>query len=265
MIKYKLISTVEEKKSLRKKFLDLFKSVYKIELEENVWEHQILNFPYSDSPLFLAFDGDKIIGTALMILQKCIIEGKKYNYFLFTTSAILKEYRSKGIYAELIKKQKEYAKENKADFIFAFPNKIAYPVLKLFGGFKDLKKNNLVKTTFENLNLQNSNNSLVIDNYMFQWRFEHREYMFNLTQEKVIIFKEFQDAYDLLAIYDAKDFKHNVKNTFIEANRNIITLNSYTQNNNNQLIDTIYSTYFPINKNINYSKLSINLLMSDVF
>lgn len=265
MIKYKIFTTIEEKKSLKTNFLNLFNSVYERELEEKLWEHQILNSPYNDSPLFVAMDGKLIVGSALMILQTCIIDGNKYRYYLFTTSAIRKEYRPKGVYAQLLKMQKEYAKENNADFIFAFPNKIAYPVIKLFGGFKDLKKDNLIKTTFKNLNLQNSDNSFVIDSYMYQWRFEHKEYMFHLTQDKVIIFKEFQGGYDLLAIYDAQDFKHDVKNTFMENDRDIITLNSYTRDKNSQLIDTIDSTYFPINKNIDYSKLSINLLMSDVF
>lgn len=265
MIQYKILITVEEKESIKTKFLDLFNSVYERELEEKLWEHQILNSPYNDTPLFIAMDGELIVGSALMILQKYIIDGNKHRYYLFTTSAIRKEYRPKGVYAQLLKMQKEYAKENNVDFIFAFPNKIAYPVLKLFGGFKDLKQDNLIKTTFENLNLQNSNNSFFIDSSMFQWRFEHREYMFHLTQEKVIIFKEFQGGYDLLAIYNAEDFKHDVKNTFIESDRDIITLNSYARDKNNQVLNTIYSTYFPINQNIDYSKLSINLLMSDVF
>jgi len=265
MIKYKIFITIEEKESLKTKFLNLFNSVYERELEEKLWKHQILNSPYNDSPLFIAMDGELIVGSALMILQTCIIDGNKYRYYLFTTSAIRKEYRPKGVYAQLLQMQKEYVKENDADFIFAFPNKIAYPVLKLFGGFKDLKKDNLIKTTFANLNLQNSDNSFVIDNYMYQWRFEHKEYMFYLTQEKIIIFKEFQDGYDLLAIYNTQDFKHDVKITFIENDRDIITLDSYTRDKNSQLINTIYSTYFPINKNIDYSKLSINLLMSDVF
>ena len=32
-----------------------------------------------------------------------------------------------------------------------------------------------------------------------------------------------------------------------------------------EIVDTINATYFPINKNIEYNNLNINLLMSDVF
>jgi len=266
LIEYRLILTAKEKEVLKTNFLDLFRSVYEKELEEKLWEHQILNSPYSDSPLFLAFDGDKIIGTALMILQKCIIEGKEYTYFLFTTSAILKEYRSKGIYAALLKKQKEYANSCEVAFIFAFPNKLAYPVLKLFGGFKDIRKIDLVKTSLENIDFDSFNNSLVVDNEIFKWRFEHKNYLFSTIKDKVIIYKEFNNTYDILVAYNKSDFDFNFKETKIDSSSKI---NILAQNIKDieevEIIDTLNSTYYPLNKSLDYKKININLLMSDVF
>ncbi|WP_375724882.1 GNAT family N-acetyltransferase [Arcobacter sp. KX21116] len=266
MIEYKILTKPEEKILIKKEFLDFFATVYKKELNENSWYHHIINSPYNNTPLFIAMQENTIIGSALMILQKCIIEEKKYNYFLFTTSAICKEFRPKGIYAELLKIQKEYAKQNNADFIFAFPNKLAYPILKLFGGFKDLKKFNLVKTNFDNINLENINNSLIIDTNIFNWRFEHKNYKFHIINDSVLVFKDFQDSYDILGIYKSVDFNFNFIDSLLEKKKNIITLNCYVKKEyNTQVIDTIYTTYFPINKSIDYSKYNINLLMSDVF
>ncbi|MGJ0290683.1 GNAT family N-acetyltransferase [Aliarcobacter cryaerophilus] len=266
MIKYKLLSAKEDKLSLKTKFLDLFNCVYEKKLEAKLFEHQILNSPYNDSPLFIALDGEFIVGSALMILQKCVIARNKYEYYLFTTSAIRKEYRSKGIYLELLKLQKEYAKKNDVDFIFAFPNKIAYSVLKFFGGFKDLKKFDLVKTTFDNIDFEKIENNLLIDKNFFKWRFEHKDYLFYEFNDKVIIYKEFNDCYDILAIYNVKDFPFPFNNTILEQNKKIIILGSYTKNHNLiEKIDVLNATYFPLNENLDYSKLNVNLLMSDVF
>lgn len=266
MIEYKILIKPDEKELIKKSFLDLFSTVYEKNLDEISWKHQVLNSPYNCTPLFVAMDDDKVVGSALMILQKCLIDDKEYNYFLFTTSAIIKEYRSKGIYPELLKLQKEYAKKNYVDFIFAFPNKLAYPVLKLFARFKDLKKFDLVKTTFDNIDFEKIENNLLIDKKFFKWRFEHKDYLFYELNDKVIIYKEFNDCYDILAIYNVKDFPFPFNNTILEQNKKIIILGSYTKNHNLiKKIDVLNATYFPLNENLDYSKLNVNLLMSDVF
>lgn len=266
MIEYKILTTSKEKEIIKKSFFDLFSTVYKKNLDEKLWQHQILNSPYYCTPLFVAMDSHKVVGSALMILHKCLIDGNEYNYFLFTTSAILKEYRSKGIYPELLRLQKEYSKQKNIDFILAFPNKLAYPALKLFARFKDFKKNILVKTSLENINFEKIDNSLVIDKSFFKWRFEHKNYLFYVINDKVIIYKEFGDYYDVLAIYEKKDFPFIIQNTTMEKYKKIIILNSCIKNQNFiEKIDTLNATYFPFNDKIDYSKININLLMSDVF
>jgi len=266
VIKYKILIKPEEKELIKNSFFDLFYNVYKKNLDNKLWEHQILNSPYNCTPLFVAMDGNKVIGSALMILQKCLINEIKYNYFLFTTSAILKEYRSRGIYPELLKLQKEYSKKNNIDFVFAFPNRLAYPVLKLFARFKDLKKFDLVRTTFDNIDFEKIENNLLIDKNFFKWRFEHKDYLFYELNDKVIIYKEFNNCYDILAIYNVKDFPFSFNNTVLERNKKIIILNSYLKNENLiEKMDVLNATYFPLNENLDYSKLNVNLLMSDVF
>ena len=162
MIDYKIVTSVESKQALKNDFQVFFKDVYEQDLSDNNWEHQFLHSPYEDSALFLAFDNEKIVGSALMIPQKYQTKACSGSYYLWTTSAVSKAYRSKGVYAELLAMQREYTTKNKKDFIFAFPNKLAYPVVKLFGGFKDLCKTRLVRTSFDNVDFLKSNNSLVI-------------------------------------------------------------------------------------------------------
>lgn len=267
MIEYKIVTVSLEKQKLKNDFQTFFKSVYERELSDSHWEHQFLHSPYEDSALFLAFDNENIVGSALMIPQKYLTDTSNGSYYLWTTSAVAKEYRSKGVYAQLLSMQREYATKNKKDFIFAFPNKLAYPVVKLFGGFKDLDKTHLVKTTIDMLDLTQIENSLVIDKDFFKWRFEHHDYLFYEFQEHILISKKFGDTLDILAIYKKNELKHldmTISNELPQ--QNIITMRSFLNSESEfDILDQLNGTYFPINKNIDYNNVKLNLLMSDVF
>lgn len=267
MIHYQIVTTSESKQNLKNDFQTFFKSVYERELSDENWEHQFLHSPYEDSALFLAYDDKNIIGSALMIPQRYIINESTGSYYLWTTSAVAKEYRSKGVYAQLLAMQREYTAKNKKDFIFAFPNKLAYPVVKLFGGFKDLYKTDLAKTSIEMLNLKDIKNSLLIDKDFFQWRFEHKDYLFYAIENHIIISKKFEDTLDILAIYHKEDLKDlPIKIEDEEIPKNIITMSSFLKEDATFVsLDKLSGTYFPINKNIDYQAIHLNLLMSDVF
>ena len=107
MIEYKIVSDPVSKQKLKKEFQSFFNRVYDRELNDTAWEHQFVHSPYEDSALFLALDNGKIVGSALMIPQRFSTKKFKGTYYLWTTSAIEKEYRSKGLYAELLKMQRE--------------------------------------------------------------------------------------------------------------------------------------------------------------
>ncbi len=267
MIDYQVVTTAEAKQALKNDFQVFFKDVYDQDLSDDNWEHQFVHSPYEDSALFLAFDNKKIVGAALMIPQKHKTPTSSGSYYLWTTSAVSKAYRSKGVYAELLAMQREYASSNKKDFIFAFPNKLAYPVVKLFGGFKDLYKTDLVETSIEMLNLTQIENSLVIDKDFLKWRFEHKEYLFYEIENYIVISKKFENTLDILAIYAKKDLEGLAME--IETDKipeNIITMASFLKENATfNTLDTLSGTYYPINKNIDYSSIKLNLLMSDVF
>ena len=264
---YKVLLGKEEKNEIKLKFQVFFHSVYNRELSDIDWEHQFIHSPYNDSPLFIVEDDEKIIGSALMISQ-CFTDGENSgNYYLWTTSAIDKEYRSKGVYAELLKKQREYSEETNKSFIFSFPNKLAYPVVKLFGGFKDLKKSNLVKTTLNNFDVSKVSNSLIVDKPLFEWRFEHKDYLFFNYNKYVLVGKEYENILDILAIYPMEEFKElDVNYQKPLSNQTIITLELFLKNTQNlEILDTLNGTYFPIDKTVKYDNININLLMSDVF
>ena len=266
-ITYKVILNPEEKKTIKSEFQNFFYSIYNRELNNTDWEHQFIHSPYNDSPLFIAQDNEKIIGSALMIAQRFTDGTNDGNYYLWTTSAIDKNYRSRGIYAELLAKQREYATETDKSFIFAFPNKLAYPVVKLFGGFKDLQKSNLVKTTLNNLDFSKISNSLSIDKPFFQWRFEHKDYLFFNYEENILIGKKYENILDILAIYPKETFKElDINYQEVLSSQTIITLELFLENiQDTEVLDTLNGTYFPIDKTVNFDNITINLLMSDVF
>ncbi|AII13915.1 hypothetical protein CIG1485E_0035 [Campylobacter iguaniorum] len=267
-IEYLILKSKEEKNYYKYDIQRNFSDVYHKELKDDQWEHQFINSPYNDTALFLAKDIDNnlIVGTSLMILQKYATKEKEGNFYLFTTSMVIKEYRNRGIYVQLLKLQKEYAQKNNVDFILAFPNKLAYPCLKLFGGFKDIKKIKLIRTNLENVNLNSFESSLVIDKEMLKWRFEHKNYLFCVRDNKIIIFKKFENAYDILAVLDYINFDHNLMQANI-CDLSVVNILEFNAKNDNniEVIDTINATYLPIQSDFDYSKIYINLLMSDVF
>jgi len=267
MIDYKIVTSVESKQALKNDFQVFFKDVYEQDLSDNNWEHQFLHSPYEDSALFLAFDNEKIVGSALMIPQKYQTKACSGSYYLWTTSAVSKAYRSKGVYAELLAMQREYTTKNKKDFIFAFPNKLAYPVVKLFGGFKDLYKTNLIESTIDMLDLENIENSLVIDKDFFKWRFKHKDYLFYEIKTYIIMAKKFENTLDILAVYRRKDLGDlSIKIEDAQISENITTMASFLKKDATfSTLDTLSGTYYPINKNIDYNTIKLNLLMSDVF
>ena len=265
-IKYRIIESVDDKNKIKEGFQKFFLSVFDQALTDEIWEHQFLRSPYGSSSLFLAMHEDNIVGSALMIPQKLIIDGKVVDYFLYTTSAVSKSYRPKGVYVELLSMQREYCSSKGMGFIFAFPNKLAYPVLKLFGGFKDLTKTNLVKTKLSEIDLFSVDNSFVLDAALMQWRFEHKKYNFFYYKKHVLFVKLFEGNLDLLAIYPEKDVSGlELELEIIDENQTIVTLETFLKKESNtEKLAIVTATYFPV-EDLDYSNVKINLLMSDVF
>lgn len=265
-IEYKVIESSSKKNEIKEEFQDFFFDVFGKKLDDEVWEHQFLDSPYDSSSLFLALSDGKIIGSALMIPQKLEIEGVVLDYYLYTTSAISKLYRPKGVYVKLLEMQREYCSLKNKAFILAFPNKLAYQVLKLFGGFKDLSRMNLVKSKLSELKFPCGYNSFILDNDLLKWRFEHKNYKFLLYKEHILIVKEFGGNLDVLAVYSEQsmvDMSLDLEEVHLD--RNIVTLESFLKAGSAlEKLRDVNATYFPVS-DLNYNNININLLMSDVF
>jgi len=266
-IDYKILLDSKIKEIHKDEFQAFIKKIYSQNLEEGAWKHQFIHSPYEDTPLFLAFDNDKIVGSALMIGQKLFIGEQEISYYIFTTSGVLKEYRDRGVYAELLKLQRHFAKQTNKHFILAFPNKLAYPVLKLFGGFKDLIKSELVKTTFDNIDFTKNKNSFLIDSRLFVWRFEHKNYNFTRLEDSVIVSKSFNDSIDILAVYEKSMFSpFNIKYTDLDESRSFNVIAGLIKDPEHaEKVINVNVTYYPISTDINPREINVNLLMSDVY
>lgn len=268
-VNYDVLKNADDKELIKQPFQSFFEEVFGKPLSDELWRHQFIHSPYGDTALFIATVGTKIIGSALQIRQKIVIGDKIHDYYLYTTSAILKEYRPRGVYAELLKIQKEYARDNAASFIFAYPNALAHPVLKLFGGFKNVEKITLVKTKLSNVDVVNNaeTQGLLMDLPMFNWRFEHRDYKFARQGEAVIVYKEYDGAFDILAIYK-QDVFDGITVNFDELDQNakvIVSQKYVISTQNSEVVEYLNGTFFPFNKEIVASDIHLNLLMSDVF
>lgn len=266
MINFKIIKNKEEKEFIKGDFGFFFESVYEGKLSRTVWEHQFLNSPYDDSPLFLGYDDDKIIGSALMIRQKMRYRDVVLDYYLFTTSAVLFEYRPKGVYAHLLDMQKEYAKKNDAMFILAFPNDAARLVLRLFGGFKGLGKLNVVSAKYRDLDGSLLNDSLYIDDAVFNWRFEHNKYKFCKVDRRVIVYKKYREAIDILGIYKDCDIDFDVVYDNIYLDDNVILIEGLLKKEaQREVVSAAYPAYLLLDESIDITGARVNLLMSDVY
>ena len=74
--------------------------IFNQNLNDKLWEHQVVNSPYNNSPLFLALDGNKIVGSALMILQK--IQSSSIFFPLNSNSSLGVQSSSRAIFVRLL-------------------------------------------------------------------------------------------------------------------------------------------------------------------
>lgn len=126
---------------------------------------------------------------------------QSYNYYLFTTSMIDASVRKDGVYFAILNTIKEVAMEDKIDFILAFPNANAYPILSKLGGFKLIGK-----YTFSALSLHQALSlpwqQIHFTQELLQWRLSFYQYYKHIETHYQIIYKLYNDVIDVLHIFD---------------------------------------------------------------
>lgn len=204
MIEYKVLESTTDKESIKAGLKVLFSDSFNKELSEDLWYHIIQSSPFESSLLVVALDGNKVVGCSNMIPQKLNTSQGVLDYFLFTTSIVDMNYRSKGVYLELIKLMKVRLKESGKKFIFAFPNKKAAPIItSSFFGFKKITEFSLVNLNLlQSLSAISVEKSILIDDDFLSWRLSHNEYFLTKTEEFTLLCKAYESELDVLEVFD---------------------------------------------------------------
>ncbi len=184
---------------------------------------------------------------------------QSYNYYLFTTSMIDESVRKDGAYFAILNTIKEVAMQDRVDFILAFPNANAYPILSKLGGFELINKYAFSLLPFKQA-LSLPHPKIHFTQEMLEWRLSFHQYYKHTDTNSQIIYKLYNNVIDILHIFD-----------------NQIQLSLPTQNFNQQEVlmplkfdskihkntQPIYMTFFPVMTH--QVSLDFSPILSDVF
>lgn len=96
-------------------------------LSESIWNYKHVNNPFGKSLVFIAIEGNEIVGVRAFMRWKWKLEDETYNTFRAVDTATHPEHQGKGIFKKLTLKAVEVAKEKGDNFIFNTPNDQSRP------------------------------------------------------------------------------------------------------------------------------------------
>lgn len=184
---------------------------------------------------------------------------QEYDYYLLTTSMIDESVRRDGAYFAILNTIKEVAMQDKVDFILAFPNTNAYPILTKLGGFQLKEKNAFSLLPLKQI-LSLSHQNISFSEKMLQWRLSFHQYYTHIESGYQIVYKLYNNLIDVLHVFDnqirlpipIRNFENREAFMFSKLETNI-----------HQNTQPICMTFFPIMQN-NIS-LQFSPILSDVF
>ncbi|EGK8203503.1 hypothetical protein IO475_001000 [Campylobacter coli] len=247
---------------------------YKHQIEklfEKIFSRRLINFEYlfTESPygckIVCYIENKNILGVGAISFFEFYLDDVLYKYYIFTTSMIDESVRSKGVYFKILDVIKNVALADNVDFILAFPNHHAYPILSR-RSFQLLSRYSFATLdSFKSLSYNYP--KLEFSNDYLKWRFKiNKYYQFNteLNDKPIqIIYKMYNQKIDILHVFEKKVFI-NLEERVIRLNENILTpihIEDLSKRDNPEGV--INMMYFPVRKT--NLRLDFSPILSDVF
>ena len=210
MIKY--LKSNSEKNSYKESIKRLFLKEYNKELNDKDWD--FIN-GYSDQSVMIVYlINDDVVGMANLIHNYYILNKSCFEYFIYTTSIVSKDFRTKGIYTVIMIEIRKYLENSNCEFIIAYPNELALAVINnSFYGFKIAS--NFSLRIVENLKFISTcipTNCIKLSSFFLNWKFSRKNYFVILKEEKLFICKKYNNNIDIIEIFNKSDIDLSVYN-----------------------------------------------------
>lgn len=263
MYTIKIFDTNHDKKYFSSDIHSIFERNFSRKMSN--FEHLFLDNPLG-SIVIAAFDAKKqLVGLGHIVLLSFYILQKEIKFFLFTTSIVDEKYRKTRMYFDILDKIKEEGIKSNVDFLLAFPNSNALPILTTFGGFKKL--NTLQWLQLDQLPENLCTDQNIFDTNFLGWRFSRFQYFLDKIEDKNIIYKNYQGKIDILGVFD-NNFPQKIlpPRVPIDNSKQIIIADTFLKSkkiDSKNIIHTNQVVVYPINSGI--LNLSCTPIFSDVF
>lgn len=123
-----LDNDIIEEKTISDSCCDIFKTVFQIDISNTAFRYKHYENPYRlSTPLFVEKIGNKIKGINGFMAAKFICESQELYAAQSCDSAVLEQYRGKGVFTAIIKNAQKQLQSAGVDFLFGFPNQNSYP------------------------------------------------------------------------------------------------------------------------------------------
>lgn len=198
----KILVNQKDKKIYKESIKNLFIKEYKKPLNEENWN--FLNGYSNKSVMIVYLDGNNVVGIANLIHNYHLLNKSSFEYFIFTTSIVAKEFRSRGVYTLIMLEMRKYLENSNCEFVMAYPNDLALPIItNPFYQFKVACNFSLrIVNNLEFVFCCDLNNCIKITSPFLNWRFSKNKYFIICKYEKIFICKEYNNDIDIVEIFN---------------------------------------------------------------
>lgn len=249
-----ILETPQEKRKYQAQIEALFCSIFHKSM--NLYEKFFINTPCGNAMVCYMRE-NKILGMGNITRFCGRFSSREYNYYLFTSSMIDESARKDGAYFEILNTIKTIATHKGVDFILAFPNIAAYPLLSTLGGFKLIGKYGFSLTPLSQA-LSTPPPQIHFTPELLQWRLSLKPYAKHSSADSHIVYKTYNNAIDVLHICQSQEQIH-LPNRQIHHKEILMpsTFDKHLHTN------PICMTFFPLRQK--HIALEFSPILSDVF